>query len=159
MRALLAGSFDPVTIGHLDLISRFVPLVDSLVIAVAVNIEKRPLFDDTERVEMLRDACRPWPTVEVVTFTGLIVEAARHFNADVIARGVRSSGEFEREVTMARVNRALTGIETLLLPASPDLSFVSSSLVKELASFGGDVAAFVPTAVAVRLRAKFHHTP
>ncbi|MHB9026690.1 MAG: pantetheine-phosphate adenylyltransferase [Armatimonadota bacterium] len=159
MRALLAGSFDPVTNGHLDLISRLVSLIDSLVVAVAVNIEKRPLFTDAERVAMLRDACRPWPSVEVVTFSGLVVDAARQFGADVIVRGARHAGEFERELQMARMNRAITGIETLVMPARPELSFVSSSLVKEVAGFGGDVSAFVPTAVAVRLRALFHQTP
>ncbi len=154
MRALFAGSFDPVTNGHLDLISRLAPLVDSLVVGVGVNPDKQPLFTDDERVAMLRTACAPWPQVTVQTFQGLAVEAARTLQADLLVRGVRPD-EYAREVLMAQANRALSGVETLLLPADPALAFLSASVVREVARFGGDVSRWVPAPVAARLRARF----
>jgi len=154
MRILFPGTYDPVTNGHLDLIGRLVPLAESLVVAVAINLEKRPLFSDDERVEMLKAACRAWPTVEVRAFRGLVVDAARQVEADLIVRGIRSSAEGDRELQMAYTNRALTGIETLLLPASPGLAYVSSSLVREVARFGGDITPFVPPEVAERMYAR-----
>jgi pantetheine-phosphate adenylyltransferase len=154
MRALFAGSFDPVTNGHLDLIRRLAGLVESLVVAVAINQHKRPLFTADERVALLVELCHPWSNVQVQAFSGLIVDAARATGVDCIVRGIRSDGEFAHEMQMALANRALAGIETLLLPASPDLSFISSSLVKEVASFGGDVTPFVPVVVAERLQAR-----
>lgn len=155
MRALFPGSFDPVTNGHLDLIARIVPLVDTVVVAVAINCEKRPLFSEDERVALLQEACRVWPTVCVQAFSGLVIDAAQLAGADLIIRGVRSSVECDRELQMAQTNRALAGIETLLLPASPSWSFVSSSLVREIARFGGEVAPYVPALVAERLRQKY----
>ena len=154
MRALFTGSFDPVTNGHLDLISRLAPLVDSLVVGVGVNPDKQPLFTDDERVAMLRTACAPWPQVTVQTFQGLAVEAARTLQADLLVRGVRPD-EYAREVLMAQANRALSGVETLLLPADPALAFLSASVVREVARFGGDVSRWVPAPVAARLRARF----
>ena len=152
MRALFPGSFDPVTLGHLDLIGRLCGLVDSVVVGVAVNSDKQPLLPEAERIALLREVCAPWPRVEVQAFRGLVAEAARAVRADVIVRGFRQSEELAREVQMAQMNRALTGIETLLLPASAAWGFVSSSLVKEVAHFGGDITAFVPAVVAARLR-------
>lgn len=155
MRALFAGSFDPVTHGHLDLIGRVVSLVDSVVVAVATNPDKHPLFADEERVAILREVCRPWPTVEVRAFRGLVVDAARETGATLIVRGLRGEAEAAGELQMAQMNRALTGIETLLVPTTPQWAFVSSSLVKEIARLGGTVDAFVPGIVAARLRAHF----
>ena len=155
MRALFPGMFDPVTNGHLDLIARLSSLADDVIVAIAVNPEKRPLFTDEERATLLREACRPWPSVRAQTFAGLAVDAARQFNADVIVRGIRGSAEFDREWHMAQMNRAMTGIETLLLPASPSWAHVSSSLVREIARFGGDVTSYVPAAVVIRLRALY----
>ncbi|MHB9132443.1 MAG: pantetheine-phosphate adenylyltransferase [Armatimonadota bacterium] len=155
MRALFAGSFDPVTHGHLDLISRMVPLADAVVVAVAINPDKQPIFSVEERVAMLREVCRAWPSVEVETFHGLVVDAAHHFDANVLVRGVRGSSDIDRELQMAQMNRSLTGLETLLLPANPNMAFVSSSLVKEVARFGGDIMPYVPAVVASRLRAYF----
>jgi pantetheine-phosphate adenylyltransferase len=155
MRALFAGSFDPVTYGHLDVISRFAPQVDTLVVAVAVNPDKRPLFPEAERVAMLREVCRPWPNVEVHAFQGLVVEAAQAVEATLLVRGIRNSAEFDREMQMAHVNRALTGIETLLLPASAPWAYLSATLVREVARFGGEVSPFVPDMVAARLRELF----
>lgn len=153
MRALYTGSFDPVSNGHLDVIRRVVPLLDSLVVAVASNAEKRPLFTTEERVALLAEVCREWPTVEVRAFHGLMVEAAREVGARCIIRGIRSGAEFDLEMQMAQANRALTGIETLLLPASPQWAFVSSSLIKEIARYGGDISPYVPAIVAQRLQA------
>ena len=152
MRALFPGSFDPVTNGHLDLIARLVPLVDEVVVAIAINPAKHPLFSGEERVQLLREVCSPWPTVSIREFTGLVVDAARQCGAEMIVRGIRNSGEFDWEVQMAQMNRAMTGVETLLLPASPSWSFVSSSLVREIARFGGNIDPYVPAPVAVRLR-------
>jgi len=155
MRALFPGSFDPVTNGHLDLIARLATLVDEVVVAVAVNPQKVPLFSEEERVDLLREACRPWPAVRVQAFTGLVVEAAREYGADLIVRGIRGSADADREMQMAQFNRAMTGIETLCLPASPAWAFVSSSFVREIARFGGEVAPYVPPPVAARMRDKY----
>jgi len=151
MRALFPGSFDPVTNGHLDLIARLVTLVDEVVVAVAINPAKHPLFSREERVALLREACACWPTVQIQEFIGLVVDAARQYEASMIVRGIRGNGELDREMQMAQANRALCGIETLLLPAHPAWSFVSSSLVREIARFGGDIAPYVPAPVAARL--------
>ena len=155
MRALFPGSFDPVTNGHLDLIGRLVTLVDEVIVAIAVNPEKVPLFSEGERVELLREVCRSWPAVRVQSFTGLVVDAARECGAGLIVRGVRGSADTDREMQMAQLNRAMTGVETLLLPASPAWAFVSSSFVREIARFGGKVAPYVPPPVAACLREKF----
>lgn len=152
MRALFAGSFDPVTLGHLDVISRLAGMLDALVVAVAINPDKHAMFSIEERVTMLRDVCQPWPNVDVQAFSGLVTEAARDLEVGCLVRGVRGAVEFAREEQMALANRALTGIDTLLLPASPHLSFISSTLVKEVAAFGGEITPFVPAVVAQRLR-------
>jgi pantetheine-phosphate adenylyltransferase len=159
MRVIFPGSFDPVTLGHLDLIRRLAAVAESVVVAVAINPEKRPLFDEPTRVAMLRDACSPWPHVEVRAFRGLVVDAAREVRADVIARGVRGAADVERELPMAVANRTLSGIDTVLLPASGDLAHISATLVREIARFGGDVSAFVPEGVAARMRTRHVDEP
>jgi pantetheine-phosphate adenylyltransferase len=153
MRVLFSGSLDPVTNGHLDLIARMVTFADSVVVGVAINPAKQPLFSADERVALLRAACALWPTVVVRCINGLVVDAVHDVRADLLVRGVRDSQEAAQALAMARANRALGGVETLLLPAAPEWCHVSASLVREVARFGGDVSAFVPAAVAARLAA------
>ena len=147
MRALFAGSFDPVTLGHVDLIHRIAALSEALVVAVAVNPGKQALFSLDERVAMLREVCRDLPSVEVTQYQGLVVEAVRIFGAETLVRGVRDASDVAFELQMAQANRALSGIETLLLPASASLAFISSTMVREIARFGGDFSPFVPAVV------------
>lgn len=154
MRALFAGTFDPVTLGHLDLINRLAVMLETVVVAVLVNPEKHPVFTADERVEMLSEVCHPWPNVSVRAFQGLAVVAARDAGADCLVRGIRGADEYPGELRMAMANRALTGIDTLWLPASPQVSFISSSLVREIAGLGGDITTLVPAALAEQIRAR-----
>jgi pantetheine-phosphate adenylyltransferase len=153
--AIYPGSFDPVTNGHLDLITRGALIFDQLIVAVAPNLEKEPLFAVKERVEMLESLTFEWKNVEVDTFNGLLVEYARSQNASVIVRGIRAVSDYEYELQMAMMNRKLEPeIETVfMLPAEP-YSYLSSRLVREIARLGGPVKDLVPPIVAERLRAK-----
>jgi len=152
-RAVCPGSFDPVTHGHLDVIGRTAALVEYVVVAVGGNLRKTGLFTIEERLAMLRTECAPWPNVEVTTFTGLLVDFCTEHEIDVISKGVRAA-DFAYEVQMAQMNRSLTGVDTLLLPTAPQWAFVSSSLVREVASLGGDVTPFLPAAVAEQTLAR-----
>jgi len=153
--ALYPGSFDPVTRGHEDLILRSLAFVDRVVVAVAVNPSKQPLFTLAERVALIRDAIRH-PAVEVQSFDGLLVEFARRLGATVLVRGLRAVSDFEYEFQMALMNRQLAPkIETVFLVPAFDLTYLSSSLVREVARFGGDVSQLVHPAVAQALRQKF----
>ncbi len=154
MRALFTGSFDPVTNGHLDLISRLTRLTETVVVGLAVHPARRPWLTVEERLALLRTVCAPWPTVTVVRLDGLVVDAARALEVNLLVRGVRGAGDLAYELDMAQANRALGGLETLLLPADPALCFVRASLVREVARFGGDIAPFVPPAVAAALAAR-----
>ena len=153
--AIYPGSFDPVTNGHLDLIARAAEIFDQLIVAVTQNPEKEPLFAVKERVEMLESLTFEWKNVEVDTFNGLLVEYARGQDARVIVRGIRAVSDYEYELQMAMMNRKLEPeIETVfMLPAEP-YSYLSSRLVREIASLGGSVKDLVPPIVAERLRAK-----
>jgi len=153
--AIYPGSFDPVTNGHLDLIARAAEIFDQLIVAVAQNPEKEPLFGVKERVEMLESLTFEWKNVEVDTFNGLLVEYARSQDARVIVRGIRAVSDYEYELQMAMMNRKLEpDIETVfMLPAEP-YSYLSSRLVREIARLGGSVKDLVPAIVAERLRAK-----
>jgi pantetheine-phosphate adenylyltransferase len=152
-RAVCPGSFDPVTHGHLDIIERTVRLVDEVIVAVGGNMAKNALFTPEERVEMLKAACGAWDSVTVLPLSGLLVDFCVAQNANVISKGVRAA-DFDYELQMAQMNRRLTGVETILLPADPKWAFVSSSLVREVATLGGDVSGFLPTSVAEQTAAR-----
>lgn len=153
-RAVCPGSFDPVTYGHLDIFRRASALFDELVVATGTNISKSRLFDPDERLEMLREACADLPNVTVMGFTGLIVDFCKDIDAHAIVKGLRGGNDYEYELPMAQMNAHLTGVETVFVPTTASLGYVSSSLVKEVASLGGDISAFVPPAVLTRLTEK-----
>jgi pantetheine-phosphate adenylyltransferase len=152
--AVYPGSFDPLTNGHVDIIARGVRIFDHIVVAIAVNAEKAPLFTTTERVEIAREVFLEHPTVEVDTFDGLLVDYVAHRRADVIVRGLRAVSDYEFEFQMALMNRRLSDqVDTIFLMPSEAHTFVNSTLIKEIARHGGDVAPFVPPGVAARVKA------
>ena len=150
-RAACPGSFDPVTNGHIDIIARASALFDEVVVAVGVNKSKNRLFSADERMEMLRDVCAPYSNVVVDGFTGLLTDFCKERDVHAIVKGLRAVSDFDYELQMAQMNSSLTGIETVFVPTSPEYSFLASSLVKEVAAFGGDVSTLVPASVLVRL--------
>jgi len=153
--AIYPGSFDPVTNGHLDLIERASKLFGRLVVTVARNAEKAPMFTLKERVEMLREATQPFPNVEVDTFDGLLVDYARKLGARVLLRGIRAVSDYEYELQMALMNRRLEPqLETVFMLPAVEYSYLSSHLVRELAVLGGSLNGLVPPAVEQRLRIK-----
>jgi pantetheine-phosphate adenylyltransferase len=153
--AIYPGSFDPVTNGHLDLIERGAKIFDRMVVSLLRNVDKTPMFSLNERSEMLREVTRPWPNVEVDVFSGLLVDYARKRNANVILRGIRAISDYEFELQMALMNRKLEpNIETVFMMPGEKYSYLSSRMVREIASLGGSVQDLVPPAVEQRLRAK-----
>ncbi|HXG61788.1 MAG TPA: pantetheine-phosphate adenylyltransferase [Planctomycetota bacterium] len=153
--AVYPGSFDPITNGHLDVIRRGAKIFDRLIVAVADNPAKQALFTKDERVEMIREVTRGFRNVEVDSFDGLVVDYVRRRKAHVILRGIRTISDFEYEYQMALTNRTFApDIETTFLLTHEEYSFMSSRLIKEAASLGGDVSAFLPKEVEKRLRAK-----
>lgn len=154
--AVYPGSFDPVTNGHLDIIRRGAALFDRVIVAVLHNPSKQGLFPVEKRLEMLRRVCAQLPNVQVDSFQGLLVDYVRQTGADVILRGLRSSKDLEAELPMAQLNRSmLPKAETLFLPASPQHLFTSSSAVREIGSFGGDVTPFVPACIRQEVEQAF----
>lgn len=154
--AIYPGSFDPVTNGHLDLIGRASRLFDRLIVAVAQNDQKNALFDARERMDLLAEATRHIATVEVTSFSGLLVNFARQSEAGVVVRGLRAFSDFEFEFQMALMNRRLyPELETCFLTPKEEFTYLSSRLVKEIARLGGEIAAFVPAHVAFALEQKF----
>lgn len=149
-RAVCPGSFDPVTRGHLDIVERAAHLFDEVVVAVGTNVGKNALFSPGERVQMLTEACAGWPGVSVTLFGGLLVDFCRARGIDAVVKGLRSAADFDYELRMAQMNFHLTGVDTVFLPTAPQWSFVSSSLVREVALLGGDVAALLPPGIADR---------
>jgi pantetheine-phosphate adenylyltransferase len=152
LTALCPGTFDPVTNGHLDIIERAAARFDALVVGVLDNPTKEPLFSAEERVGLLKEATQRLSNVEVEAFSGLLVDHVTRRGPDVVVvKGLRAVTDFEFEIQMAQMNHRLAGVETLFMTTSPQWSFLSSSLVKEVARFGGDVSGLVPAAVAERL--------
>jgi pantetheine-phosphate adenylyltransferase len=152
--ALVPGSFDPPTNGHVDVIARCATVFERVVIGIVVNPSKQPMFTREERTAMLVEAC-PWENIEIAAFEGLLVDFAREVNSDVIVKGLRAQGDFDYELQLAQMNRHLSGIDTMFVPTRPDLGYLSSSLVKEVASFGGNVDELVPPVVAKALTDRF----
>ncbi|MCU0650553.1 MAG: pantetheine-phosphate adenylyltransferase [Gemmatimonadaceae bacterium] len=154
--AIYAGSFDPLTHGHEDLINRSLEIVDELIVAVATNVNKQPLFDVEQRVAFITAAIGANPRVQVTAFSGLLVDLAHRTGATLLIRGLRAVSDFEYEFQMALMNRHLhAGLETIFMVPSVETTYISSSLVREAARFGGDVTALVHPVVAVALREKF----
>ncbi len=153
-RAIFPGTFDPITNGHLDIVSRAAILFDELIVAVGENPGKESLFDQDERAEMVRWVVADIPDVRVVTYSGLTVNAAAKAHANVILRGVRGSSDLHTEFEMACMNRGVSGIETLFMMTSPEHSFISSTLIKQIAQSHGDVSIMVPQKVVAQLTAR-----
>ena len=155
-RAVCPGSFDPVTNGHLDVIGRAAGLFDEIVVAVGVNPSKSTrLFTAEERLDMLREACSGWENVRVAEFSGLLTDFCRAEGIGAIVKGLRAVSDFDYELQMAQMNASLTQVETVFMPTSPEWSFLASSLVREIAQFGGDVSGLVPGFVHEALVERF----
>jgi pantetheine-phosphate adenylyltransferase len=150
-RAVCPGSFDPPQLGHLDVIGRTAALFDEVVVAVLVNKSKKSLFTVEERMEMLTEVVEPWPNVRIDSFHGLLVDYCRDHDVRAIVKGLRGSSDFDYELQMAQMNQRLSGVDTLFMSTSPEYSYVSSSLVKEVATYGGDIAHLLPASVHRRL--------
>ena len=150
-RAVCPGSFDPVTRGHLDIIDRASRLFDEMIVAVLVNESKHGLFTVEERVAMLREVTTAYPNVRVEVFQGLLVDFCRDNDVQVVVKGLRAVSDFDYELQMAQMNIGLSGVETLFMPTNPLYSYIASSLVKEVAKWGGDVSPYVPELVERRL--------
>ena len=159
--ALFAGSFDPITLGHLDVVRGAVRLADRLVLAVGVHPGKTPLFSAEERLDILREICAPLAQeagceLSCTTFADLVVTAANRAGATLLIRGVRDATDFDYEMQMAGMNAAMApSLQTVFLPASAAVRPITATLVRQIAGMGGDVSAFVPAAVAARLKKKF----
>jgi len=156
LRAIYPGSFDPITNGHLDVLTRAARLFDEVIMAVAINRSKQVLFSVEERVELLKTSCQHLPNVRVASFNGLLVDFARQSEAKAVIRGLRAVSDFEFEFQMALMNRSLEPeLEALFLMPSEEYSYISSRMVKEVARLGGEVSRFVPKCVEDALRDRF----
>ena len=155
IRAIYPGSFDPVTLGHLDIIKRSASMVDELIVGVLNNKAKSPLFSVEERVKMLGEVTKELPNVKVIPFAGLLVDFARQTESKMIIRGLRAITDFEYELQMSQMNRKLEeNVETVFLTTNLEYSYLSSSMVKEVAAFGGDISQLVPALVADKVNEK-----
>ncbi len=155
-RAIYPGSFDPLTFGHLDIIERSSRLVDELIVAVLINSAKNSLFSINERVSMIKEAICDIPNVSVESFDGLTVDFAREREANMIVRGLRAVTDFEYELQIAQTNHIMnTEVDTIFLTTSLQYSYLSSTIVKEVASYGGDISKFVPAFIAERVYDKY----
>ena len=157
--AVCPGSFDPPTLGHLDVFGRAAGLFDRLTVAVLVNPDKKGLFSVDERLDLLRQSTAQWPNITVDSFHGLLVDYCTTAGITAIVKGLRGAADFDYELQMAQMNHRLTGVDTMFLATNPEFSFVSSSLVKQVATLGGDVAHLLPEVVATALAAKLASRP
>ena len=156
--AVCPGSFDPVTNGHLDVFARAACLADEVVVAVLKNQSKASMFTVDERIEILREVVSPFPNIRVDTFDGLLVDYCRNQGIVAIVKGLRAVSDFDYELQMAQMNHRLAGVETLFVSTNPTYSYLSSSLIKEVASFGGDIAGLVPETVLKRVQRRISDT-
>lgn len=155
-KAIYPGSFDPVTLGHLDVIKRASNIVDHLIVGVLNNNSKSPLFSIEERVKMLKEVTRDMPNVEIRDFRGLLVDFARQTNAKVIVRGLRATTDFEYELQLSQTNRKIApDVDTMFFTTSLEYAYLSSSIVKEVAVYGGDISQFVAPCIERYMRQKF----
>ena len=150
-RALCPGSFDPVTNGHLDIIDRAARQFDKVTVLVAINASKSSMFSVEERMDMLTEASEPYPNVRIAGFDGLLTDFCRDHDVHAIVKGLRAVSDFDYELQMAQMNASLADVKTVFVPTSPEYSFLASSLVKEVAAFGGDVSGLLPAEVLTRL--------
>jgi pantetheine-phosphate adenylyltransferase len=154
--ALYAGSFDPPTYGHLDLVERAARLFPRVIVAVGTNPARSPLFAVEERLALLKEICKPFPNVTVESFSGLLVDYGKKLGVRVVVRGLRVGSDFEYELQIAHANADLApGIDTVFLPTRTNYGFISASLVREIARFGGDVSRYTPDVVCEALRKKY----
>jgi len=151
-RVVCPGTFDPITLGHIDIIKRASSIFDEVTIAVMVNQTKQTLFTVEERIEMTREATSQYPNVKVDSWSGLLVDYCKRNEISIIVKGLRAVTDFDYELQMSQVNLQLQGVETLFLSTAPAHSFLSSSLVKEIASYGGDVSSYIPAILLERLK-------
>ncbi len=151
-RVVCPGSFDPITFGHLDIIERASTLFDEVVVAVLVNQTKKTLFTVQERIEMIKEVTSKYPNVKVDSWTGLLVDYCKKNEIPMIVKGLRAVTDFDYELQMSQINLQLQGVETLFMSTAPAHSFLSSSLIKEIAVYGGDVSSYVPDALLARLK-------
>ena len=155
IRAIYAGSFDPVTKGHLDIMVRSSRVVDELIVGVLNNRAKSPLFSVEERVNMLKEVTKEYSNIRIRSFTGLLVEFARECEAHIIVRGLRAITDFDYELQMAQTNRIMNpSLDTMFLTTSLEYAYLSSTTVKEVAAYGGDISAFVPSYVEEKIRSR-----
>jgi pantetheine-phosphate adenylyltransferase len=151
-RVVCPGSFDPITFGHLDIVERASSIFDEVVIAVMVNKTKQTLFTVEERIEMTKEVTSKFPNVKVDSWSGLLVDYCKKNEISIIVKGLRAVTDFDYELQMSQINLQLQGVETLFLSTAPAHSFLSSSLVKEIASHGGDVSSYIPAILLERLK-------
>lgn len=155
-RAIYPGSFDPVTFGHVDMIERSAKMVDELVVAVLINSAKNPLFSVKERVSMLEEITGHIPNIRITSFDGLLIDYAREVDASIIVRGLRAVTDFEYELQIAQTNRIVNSeVDTVFLTTSLEYAYLSSTIVKEVASYGGDISHFVPEQLIGRIYEKY----
>lgn len=155
-RAIYPGSFDPVTFGHIDIIKRSANLFDEIIVGVLNNTSKSPLFSVEERVNMLKEATRDIPNIRIASFSGLLVDFVKETEATVVVRGLRAITDFEYELQLAQTNHVLNpNIDTMFLTAKLEYLYLSSTIVREVAAFGGDISKFVPEKIAMRMYDKY----